>query len=149
MAMNQSFIDALMQMRRKATIQGRPLTSAETAGVTEGMAASASDRLAKAKAAELGEGQLALGQESLALNRLNSERQLDIANKMMRQEKYKNYATTGLIGAGTAYQMLKPAATVASTVAPEMANYLYGGSQAAKEAPTYFKQISDIVSKWF
>lgn len=107
MAMNQTFIDALMNMRRKATLAGRPLTSAETAGVTEGMAASASDRLAKAKAAELGEGQLALGQESLALNRLNSERQLDIANKMMRQEKYKNLATTGLITVANAPQIIK------------------------------------------
>lgn len=105
---NATFTDALMNLRRKAQLQGRPLTQAETSGITEGMAESASERLAKAKAAALGEKQVALQHDQLGLMRQDMERQSDIANKMMRQEKYKNYATTGLLGLGGLNELLMP-----------------------------------------
>lgn len=109
MALNQTFIDALMQMRRKATLQGRPMTQAETAGVTEGMASSASERLARAKAADQGDVQLDIQNRDLLMRRDMLQKQADIAAKMMRQEKYKNYATTGLITVANAPQIIKGA----------------------------------------
>lgn len=106
---NQTFTDALMNLRRKAQLQGRPLTQAETSGITEGMASSASERLARAKAASLGQEQLGLQKDQLNLQREDMQRQSDLASKMMRQEKYKNYATTGIIGLGGLNQALMPA----------------------------------------
>lgn len=109
MALNSTFTDALMNMRRKAQLQGRPLTQQETAGVVEGMALSASDRLAKGRAADLEQQRVDLSERGLQEQMLRNQQQLDIANKMMRQEKYKNIATTGLIAAANAPQIIKGA----------------------------------------
>lgn len=126
--LNSTFTDALMNLRRRNTLQGRPTTQAETAGAVEGMASSASDRLAKAKAAAQGDRALDLQQQQMRLQSEDWERQAGIAAKQMRQEKYKNYATTGLLGAGTAYQMLRPATAAATSALPNLSTLTQGAS---------------------
>ena len=53
-----NFTDALMEAKRRGQLMGRPLTSQESAGIAEGYASSASERLARAKALGLQEQQL-------------------------------------------------------------------------------------------
>ena len=107
--LNDTFTDAYMNLRRRAELQGRPTTQKEMAGAVEGMALSASERLARAKAAEQQDRQLYQQGEQMKLYAQDLQDQRDIAAKMMRQEKYKNIATSGLIGLGAANQMLMPA----------------------------------------
>jgi hypothetical protein len=49
MAIEINFIEKLMEARKKAQLQGRPLTGRETSGIVSGVAAAATDRLALAQ----------------------------------------------------------------------------------------------------
>ena len=52
MALTGSFTDLLMTAKRRAQLSGRPLTGRETAGIAEGYATTATDRLIRIKTLE-------------------------------------------------------------------------------------------------
>ena len=137
MALN--FTQALMEAKRRAQLLGRPLSQQEASGIAEGYAEQASDRLAKAKALAIQEGNLALSREGLTQNESQFQRNLDLQKE--QQEDAKKAATMQTVGnlgttAATLYAikgMSAPAATVgAETVTPAATaiNSVGGGATA-------------------
>lgn len=92
-----NFTDQLAEAKRRARLQGRPLSEQETAGISEGVAAGASDRVQKGKALALSEEQVANQKEqfgeNLALNqagfeqtKLQNQRQYELAQKTLENQ---------------------------------------------------------------
>lgn len=154
MALNQTFTDALMNLRRKAQLQGRPLTQAETAGITQGMAESASDRLAKSKAAELGQQTVDINWQNMRNADYRQEQMLGIANKAMRGERLKNYITTGLTLPKVVNESYQAGKELYGAVAPTISKLFSSGAaptilqtqQASSEyAPEVVKGLTDYL----
>lgn len=107
MAVNLS--DALLQARRRAQLQGRPLSSAEMGGITSGWADSASTRLARARQLGIQEKGLTLDEQRIAeqkranqaqeatANRAISE-QMNAANKASKYGMVRDAANLGATG---------------------------------------------------
>lgn len=151
MALNSTFTEALMNLRRKAQLQGRPLTQAETSGVVQGMAESASDRLAKAKAADLKQQQVDINWQANRDAQLRNEQMLDIANKAMRGERIKNYVTTGLTAPKLVNESYKAGKELYGTVAPAIGKLFQSAptvlqtQQVAQETPEVLKGLTDYL----
>ena len=94
MALN--FTQALMEAKRRAQLLGRPLSQQEASGIAEGYAEQASDRLAKAKALAIQEGNLALSREGLTQNESQFQRNLDLQKE--QQDDAKKAAMMQTVG---------------------------------------------------
>lgn len=92
--MYMNFTQKLMEAKRKARLSGRPISSAEVAGITAGYAATAAQRLTQQK-------HLKLQEETLAQRKYETQQELRIAEKRMKQEE-KQSRMTGIVGGAAA-----------------------------------------------
>ncbi|MCK9276381.1 MAG: hypothetical protein M0P57_14985 [Syntrophales bacterium] len=88
--MSLNFSDALMEAKRRAQLQGRPLAKQEAAGIAEGYAESATDRLTKAKQMALQEQELA--QQGTQFDQRLAEEKVQFEQSQAQQES--QYART-------------------------------------------------------
>jgi len=109
MANYMNFTEALMEAKRRAQLQGRPISEQETRGITEGFAKSA----AATNIAEQGlslqekglEAQKSQFAESLAQRKYETEKELEAAEKEREHQKMRGIASGvgtvagGIIGA--------------------------------------------------
>jgi hypothetical protein len=79
----QNFSTQLMELRRRAAVSGRPVAQTEAAGIAEGFAAEASERLARNRQLELQELDVTQSQdrfdEDLAFRQQTADRQYELA----------------------------------------------------------------------
>jgi len=107
MALN--FSDALSSLKKKAQLQGRPISQQEVSGVAEGYSKSASDRLTQIKGLELEQERI----DAQKAWQEEQKRQQDIQNKMAydkrHQEEHEGKGETigsvigGVIGAAATW----------------------------------------------
>ncbi len=122
-----TFTESLMEAKRRAQLQGRPLSSQETSGIVEGWAASASDRTFRKESLDTQKSQFA---EQLVFEKQKNADQLRLAEKQMRLEKKQ--ATGALVGAGIGagagfYFGGPPGAVVGSVVGSMLGKAVGGG----------------------
>lgn len=138
MALN--FTQALMEAKRRAQLLGRPLSQQEASGIAEGYAEQASDRLAKAKALAIQEGNLALSREGLTQNESQFQRNLDLQKEQQKDaKKAAMMQTVGNLGttAATLYAikgMSAPAAALGTATGATVAGAGTGASVASGAA---------------
>ena len=103
MAIN--FADALMEAKRRAQLQGRPLSQQESAGIMEGWAESAAERTARGRALDLQKQGVTNQQDQfsqqLAFEKQRNADQMRIAEDQMKRDRISD--TAGGLGeaAGT------------------------------------------------
>jgi len=142
MALN--FAQALMEAKRRAQLSGRPLSRQEAAGIAEGFAESASDRLARAKQLSLQEQQMgtqagqferdfAFRSEQAVLNQKNIEEQRKAEEKAGMIGTAVNVGTT----AATLYALKGMGGkSAASGASKGLDAYMAGKSAAAAGTDT-------------
>jgi hypothetical protein len=89
-------VSALMEARRNAQLQGRPLSAQETEGITQGYFNEAGQRAAQNR-------QINTMEDRLAFERWNSQKMLEVANKSSNNELWNNLIKTGGSLAGMKY----------------------------------------------
>ena len=99
-----NFTDALMEAKRRAQLQGRPLAKQEAAGIAEGYAESATDRLTKAKQVALQEQGLAQQESQFGRELAQKQQALqwekEAADNAADMQERQNTVMGGLAGAG-------------------------------------------------
>jgi hypothetical protein len=83
-----NFADALNQVRRKSRLSGRPVATAEARGIAEGFSDSASARLARAKATQNQEQQIA-NQNAQFQQDMRFRRDQDMAMRQAAEDALK------------------------------------------------------------
>ena len=86
-----SFTDALGQWKRRARLTGRPVTQNEVAGIAEGFADSASERLNRAATIANQEKQLELNAQEQAWRQQDALEQRRLAKEALDAEKQSDY----------------------------------------------------------
>jgi hypothetical protein len=85
-----NFTDQLAEAKRRAKLSGRPVSQQEVAGISEGQAAGASDRIAKGKVIALQEDQSATQKEqfgqSFEQQKMQNQRQYELAQETLESQ---------------------------------------------------------------
>lgn len=85
-----NFTDQLAEAKRRARLSGRPVSQQEVAGISEGQAAGASDRIAKAKVIALQEDQATTQKEQFGLSfeqqKMQNQRQYELAQETLESQ---------------------------------------------------------------
>ncbi len=128
-----NFVEALSEAKRRAQLQGRPVSEQEVRGITEGFASSQADKGLQEKSLGLQEQSLEASKsqfaENLAQRKYETEKQIEAADKARTAEKYKAIGTGvgtaagavgGFLGAG------QIGAALGTTVAPGVGTVLGG-----------------------
>lgn len=109
MPTDKTFTDLLMNMRRKAQSQGRPLSQQETAGAVAGQAEDANVRLSRNKNLEIQEGRLEM--ERQRQHDLKSAAK-DAESRDRRSSAVSGAVSGGFIGYGSGMAMGGPAGAI-------------------------------------
>lgn len=126
-----NFTDALMELRRRAQLQGRPVTSSEVAGITAGISADASNRLARTKALQLQEtGQNIQKEEfgqNLALETTKVDTQKQQFAEQLAFQKQQDEAQQRIARERMETERKKATGATVGTVIGGSVGYYYGG----------------------
>jgi len=107
----QNFIDALSAARRKSILTGQPLTNQEISGLSSGYFDAAANTNTENRALALSEKNAA---DQLAMERYNTEQQIEAAKKAGETQLYSNIGQTGLTALGTDWLTSKPGESLIS-----------------------------------
>ncbi len=107
----QNFIDALSAARRKSILTGQPLTQQEISGLSSGYFDAAANTNARNRALAISEKNAA---DTLAMERYNTEQQMEMAKKAQETQMYGNILQTGATALGTDYMVSKPGESLIS-----------------------------------
>ncbi len=108
-----NFTEALMEAKRRAQLQGRPLSSQETTGIVEAQAKTAAEKLLQEKQLGLQEKSVGLQEsslaeqtrqfnEQLAQRKYETEKELEAAKEATKAEAYGTAGSIGGAVIGTA-----------------------------------------------
>jgi hypothetical protein len=100
-----NFIDALSAARRKSILTGQPLTNQEISGLSSGYFDAAANTNTENRALAISEKNAA---DALAMERYNTEQQIEAAKKTQETQLYGNILQTGATGLGMNYMTAKP-----------------------------------------
>lgn len=103
--MPNTFVDQLMEAKRKAALAGRPVSQQEVAGAAQGYFADAAQRNLQGKQIALAEQQQKQNQEQFAASLLQRQAEMAAQQKAARRAYNMGWANTGL-NAGLAGGML-------------------------------------------
>jgi hypothetical protein len=107
----QNFIDALSAARRKSILTGQPLTNQEISGLSSGYFDAAGNMNTRNRALAISEKNAA---DALAMERYNTEQQMEMAKKAQETQMYGNILQTGATALGTDYMVSKPGESMIS-----------------------------------